>query len=240
MDIKDKLEKLGLKSNISDTEKILTTLKREIDENKKNTLDSIMNTSSTPLSSKKSSEKNSPSKSSYKSHKSSPILNAMNHKIFNPQFLNDIQKISENISQSHNNSRRNSPKNVIERSGREQINDSCIINITPVIQDNQIKELPVIPEQPLEQEHWECWPKDCIIYFSQLFIVFILIIFSIVNLTLNPNVNSNIWSSLLGACIGYLIPQPSLPSSLSNNKNTSKTPHSSTPFPNENEKNISL
>ena len=52
-------------------------------------------------------------------------------------------------------------------------------------------------------------PKAEIVYFCQIIIVYIIVITSIVNLSLN-NGNSELWISLLCSAIGYVLPSPSL------------------------------
>ena len=52
-------------------------------------------------------------------------------------------------------------------------------------------------------------PKSEIVYFCQMFIVYIIIIVSIVNLSLQ-NGSSELWISLLSSCIGYALPSPKL------------------------------
>ena len=52
-------------------------------------------------------------------------------------------------------------------------------------------------------------PQSEIVYFSQMIIVYIIIIVSIVNLSLQ-NGTSELWISLLSSCIGYALPSPKL------------------------------
>ena len=52
-------------------------------------------------------------------------------------------------------------------------------------------------------------PKAEIVYFCQIVIVYVIIITSIVNLSLN-NDNGELWISLLCSSIGYSLPSPSL------------------------------
>lgn len=51
--------------------------------------------------------------------------------------------------------------------------------------------------------------RQCIIYFSQLAVILIVIIIAGINLTLGRG-NSELWASLLSACLGYILPSPSL------------------------------
>jgi len=57
------------------------------------------------------------------------------------------------------------------------------------------------------------FPQSEVIYFSQVILIYIISIVSLVNISLSQE-NSYIWSNLLCICIGYMIPSPSI-----NNKN---------------------
>ena len=52
-------------------------------------------------------------------------------------------------------------------------------------------------------------PKAEIVYFCQMIIVYVIIITSIVNLSLQ-NGSTELWISLLSSCIGYALPSPNL------------------------------
>ncbi len=52
-------------------------------------------------------------------------------------------------------------------------------------------------------------PLAEIVYFCQMIIVYIIIITSIVNLSLQ-NGSTELWISLLSSCIGYALPSPKL------------------------------
>ena len=52
-------------------------------------------------------------------------------------------------------------------------------------------------------------PQAEIVYFCQMIIVYVIIITSIVNLSLQ-NGSSELWISLLSSCIGYALPSPKL------------------------------
>ena len=52
-------------------------------------------------------------------------------------------------------------------------------------------------------------PQAEIVYFCQMLIVYIIIITSIINLSLE-NGSSELWISLLSSCIGYSLPSPKL------------------------------
>ena len=52
-------------------------------------------------------------------------------------------------------------------------------------------------------------PQAEIVYFCQILVVYIVIITSIVNLSLE-NGSNELWISLLSSCIGYALPSPKL------------------------------
>jgi hypothetical protein len=67
-----------------------------------------------------------------------------------------------------------------------------------------------------EDTHSDKWhllgtrvPKTEIVYFCQMIIVYIIIIASVVNLSIQ-NGSSELWISLLSSCIGYALPNPKL------------------------------
>lgn len=52
-------------------------------------------------------------------------------------------------------------------------------------------------------------PKQEVVFFSQIIILYIVIIISLVNLSLQ-NGDQNLWISFLSASIGYLLPNPTI------------------------------
>lgn len=69
-------------------------------------------------------------------------------------------------------------------------------------------------EQSTTSENkWCFWgrrvPKAEIMYLCQLTIVFIVVVSSIVNMTLD-NGSTELWISLLSSSIGYILPNPSI------------------------------
>ena len=52
-------------------------------------------------------------------------------------------------------------------------------------------------------------PQAEIVYFCQMIIVYVIIITSIINLSLQ-NGSSELWISLRSSCIGYALPSPKL------------------------------
>ena len=67
--------------------------------------------------------------------------------------------------------------------------------------------------QPLVDERWKfCgakFPKEEIIYFCQVRMVYIVVITSIVNLCISDK-NTCLWSSLVSESVGDLLPSPSI------------------------------
>ena len=53
------------------------------------------------------------------------------------------------------------------------------------------------------------FPKEEIVYFSQIIILYTVIICSIVNLSID-NRQQSLWISLLSSSIGYLLPTPTI------------------------------
>lgn len=52
-------------------------------------------------------------------------------------------------------------------------------------------------------------PKSEIVYFCQMIVVFVIIVTSIANLSLQ-NDKSELWIALLSSAIGYALPNPTL------------------------------
>ena len=60
-------------------------------------------------------------------------------------------------------------------------------------------------------------PRSEIVFFCQTFIIYVVVVTSLVNLTLK-NGPINLWIALLGSCLGYLLPHPSIDTRSSNNQ----------------------
>lgn len=58
-------------------------------------------------------------------------------------------------------------------------------------------------------------PKNEIVYFTQIFMIYGVIICSLVNICISEN-DYCLWSSLLSSCLGYLLPAPSIKSGETN------------------------
>ena len=60
---------------------------------------------------------------------------------------------------------------------------------------------------------WNCFgykfPRQEVVYFSQTIIIYIVIITALINLSFGIG-ESSIWTALLGSCLGYILPHPSI------------------------------
>ena len=54
-------------------------------------------------------------------------------------------------------------------------------------------------------------PKSEAVFFSQIVMIYIVVIACIINLSIN-NGSSNLWTALLSSSLGYMLPNPSLKS----------------------------
>ena len=68
----------------------------------------------------------------------------------------------------------------------------------------------------VSEENFDSWrffgrklPRAELIYFSQIILIYIVIITCILNLSLQNN-DSNLWTALLSSCLGYILPNPRL------------------------------
>ena len=68
-------------------------------------------------------------------------------------------------------------------------------------------------QRPASQRMWDVFgrrvPRSEIVFFCQTFIIYIVVVTSLVNITLQ-NGPLNLWIALLGSGLGYLLPHPSL------------------------------
>lgn len=55
-------------------------------------------------------------------------------------------------------------------------------------------------------------PRGEIVFFSQSLIIFTVIVACIYNLSRVDRKDENVWTTLLGSCLGYMLPNPSLKS----------------------------
>jgi len=51
--------------------------------------------------------------------------------------------------------------------------------------------------------------RSQVVYFSQIIVIYIMIITCIVNLSIK-NGDSNLWTALLSSCLGYILPAPKI------------------------------
>lgn len=67
--------------------------------------------------------------------------------------------------------------------------------------------------EPITRDSWKfCgygMDKSQVVYFSQIIIIYIIIVTCILNLSMK-NGDSNLWTALLSSCIGYILPAPKL------------------------------
>ncbi len=54
-------------------------------------------------------------------------------------------------------------------------------------------------------------PKREVVFFSQIVVLYIVIITAVINLSIE-NGDPTLWSTLLGSCLGYVLPNPTLKS----------------------------
>ena len=52
-------------------------------------------------------------------------------------------------------------------------------------------------------------PQNEVVFFSQVILVYIVVVACIVNLTRGAD-DSNLWTCLLSSCLGYILPNPKL------------------------------
>ena len=83
----------------------------------------------------------------------------------------------------------------------------------PIPEREAFIHIPADEENRSNGEKWHLLgtrvPQAEIVYFCQMIIVYVIIITSIVNLSLQ-NGSSELWISLLSSCIGYALPSPKL------------------------------
>ena len=82
------------------------------------------------------------------------------------------------------------------------------------------------PQQQQQQQQrgtrlWKVFgrhrPRSEIVFFCQTFLIYAVVVTSLVNLTLK-NGPINLWIALLGSCLGYLLPHPSIDQRRTDNK----------------------
>lgn len=53
-------------------------------------------------------------------------------------------------------------------------------------------------------------PKEEVIYFAQVILIYVVVLACIVNISIGDDVNHTLWSSLLSGCLGYMLPNPTI------------------------------
>ena len=75
-------------------------------------------------------------------------------------------------------------------------------------------------EQEEEEDQWRVFgrrvPKQEAVFFSQVILIYTVVITCILNLSLTKD-NSNLWTALLSSCLGYILPSPTIKSSTARN-----------------------
>ena len=83
----------------------------------------------------------------------------------------------------------------------------------PFIVQQRKSQRPTSQQRPLSQRLWDIFghrvPRSEIVFFCQTFIIYVVVVTSLVNITLQ-NGPLNLWIALLASGLGYLLPHPSL------------------------------
>ena len=71
-----------------------------------------------------------------------------------------------------------------------------------------------------QEDQWRVFgrrvPKQEAVFFSQVILIYTVVITCILNLSLTKD-NSNLWTALLSSCLGYILPSPSIKSKTARN-----------------------
>ena len=51
-------------------------------------------------------------------------------------------------------------------------------------------------------------PKDDVVYFCQVILIYAIAITCLINLSVGDKENNSLWWSLLSGCVGYILPSP--------------------------------
>ena len=72
-----------------------------------------------------------------------------------------------------------------------------------------------LSQTPDVADQWQLFgqrvPKQEAVFFSQVILIYTVVITCILNLSLTKD-NSNLWTALLSSCLGYILPSPSIKS----------------------------
>ena len=52
-------------------------------------------------------------------------------------------------------------------------------------------------------------PRSEIVFFGQMLLIYVVVVVSLINLTRGHGTD-NLWVALLGSCLGYVLPNPSI------------------------------
>ena len=69
-------------------------------------------------------------------------------------------------------------------------------------------------------------PKEELIYLTQVFLIYLVVIVCVINLSFGDPGQAALWSSLLSGALGYLLPAPSVSSNKDEERNESVLPNS--------------
>lgn len=65
-----------------------------------------------------------------------------------------------------------------------------------------------------EIETWRTFcgkiPKEEVIYFCQIFAIYIVLISCVINLSIGSGEKDTLWAGLLSGCLGYILPAPKI------------------------------
>lgn len=54
------------------------------------------------------------------------------------------------------------------------------------------------------------YPKNELVFFTQILLLYIVVLTSLANLTRDVSQHRDLWITLLSSCIGYILPHPSI------------------------------
>ena len=76
-----------------------------------------------------------------------------------------------------------------------------------------MEEQTISVDNPSVTSKWTCFgykfPRQEVVFFSQILIIYIVILTCLINLSVGTG-ESNLWTALLGSCLGYIMPNPSM------------------------------
>ena len=54
------------------------------------------------------------------------------------------------------------------------------------------------------------FPRSEVVFFSQMIVILLVVLASVYNLTVGHD-SATLWTALLSSCLGYVLPNPSIP-----------------------------